>query len=267
MELITYNQSKVITKNITSIDTGIITLYENTGEQNTIPNTQLLSINTFIKNLKAYSKITSLAVIDIPEIGIDDSDTDQILKVLNAEWGGERIHLDLLIGQDENWLMIGAISLLNAQGYPYRNYNLMEQYTDNIAIELGINGKIGVRTTDVGYGNLQSNDVLTIYGSYTEEIVITPTLELTSTLPFTKAITTTSSTILAANENRKYVAVTNYSNQDIFLNLGSTAYLNQGICLSANGGSYELITSQVPYFGVISGIANASANLSGLESI
>lgn len=267
MDITTYNKAATIVKKLNSATSGIVTLYENTGEQNTIPNTSLISVNAFIKNLKAYSQIASLAAVNLPDIALEDSETQRLYKVLDVEWTSPRKQLDLLISDGGDWEIVGSVSLLNPSGYPYRMYNLQDLYTDNLAIELGTNGKLGARIIDAGYGLLTGTDLVTIHGSYVEEIVITPLAEINSSTPFGVEIDNTSSIIIAANDSRKYIAITNNSTEDIYLNLGSTAFLNQGIYLAANGGSYEIYTNQIPYYGAISAICNTTASLSGLESV
>jgi hypothetical protein len=267
MDIVSYQKVKTITKKLDSTSTGTIVIYENTGQQNELPNTSVISVNGFIKNLKAFSRISSLDPITMPEITDDDSDTQKLYKLLDVEWTSPRKQLDLLISDGGDWAIVGSISLLNPSGYPYRTYSIQDLYTDNLAIEIGINGKLGVRVLDAGYGLLSGTDTVTIFGSYVEEICVTPLSQIESTTPFGAEITNTSSIIIAANNNRKYIAITNNSEQDTYLNLGATAFLNQGIYLAANGGSYEISTNQIPYFGAISAITNTTATLAGLESV
>lgn len=55
-------------------------------------------------------------------------------------------------------------------------------------------------------------------------------------------VTTTGSTqiALAANANRKYVALINDSDTVMYAKVGSDAVLNQGIRINENGGAFEL---------------------------
>ena len=54
------------------------------------------------------------------------------------------------------------------------------------------------------------------------------------------AVTTASGIALAANANRLYALLINDSDTVIYIKLGATAVANQGIRLSAGGGSYEM---------------------------
>jgi hypothetical protein len=56
----------------------------------------------------------------------------------------------------------------------------------------------------------------------------------------TISVTTTSGQALASNTNRKYALLVNDSDTDMYIMLGSSAVLNQGIRINANGGSYEM---------------------------
>jgi predicted nucleic acid-binding Zn-ribbon protein len=62
-----------------------------------------------------------------------------------------------------------------------------------------------------------------------------------------------STTILAANTNRKDAIIVNDSDQIIYLKRGTGAELNKGIRLNANGGSYEINLNNL-YKGIITGI-------------
>ncbi|SRR6266571_283639 len=56
-------------------------------------------------------------------------------------------------------------------------------------------------------------------------------------------VTNASTTALAANATRRFILLVNDSDTDIYVNLaGATAVLNQGVRLSANGGSLLLDT-------------------------
>jgi hypothetical protein len=136
-----------------------------------------LSLNGFVKNLKAFSKISSLAAVQLPVFELEDSESQKLFKTLDIEFNSPRKQLDLFISVNNEWNQVGSASLLNPSGYPYRMYNLMDFYTDNSAAELGENGKIGVKISDVGYGLLTGNDTVTIHGSYIQEFVFADSYE------------------------------------------------------------------------------------------
>jgi len=70
-----------------------------------------------------------------------------------------------------------------------------------------------------------------------------------------------STTVLAANANRKGAVFVNDSDETIYLARGSTAVMNQGIRLNANGGSFEINATNL-YTGVVSAIcASGGKNL------
>ncbi|MCV3216026.1 hypothetical protein OGM63_21360 [Plectonema radiosum NIES-515] len=252
MAISTFNKAKTIVKSL-SFGTGqtIVPIFSNnlTGDY---PG-QIVSVNAFVKNLKAHAKISSLAPVKLPNFTLEDSETDKLYKTLDIEWGSARKQLNLYISDNQtDWYQVGAISLLNPSGYPYRIYNLMDLITDNLAIELGDNGRIGVQVQDVGYGALQAGDSITIHGSYVQEIAVdSDSATLHTTNDFEEIIDIESTIVLLANPLRKYVAFTNNGNHPIYLNLGDTATLGQGIYLTP-AGSFDF---DKPYFGAISAIA------------
>jgi hypothetical protein len=205
-----------------------------------------------------------LPPINLPNFSIEDSETDKLYKSIEVEWNSPRKQLNLYISDNQtNWYEIGAISLLNPSGYPYRVYNLMDIVTDNLAIELGENGRIGVQVQDVGFGALVAGDSITIHGSYIQEIAIdSDNSAITVTNDFETSVNPESTVILAANSFRKYAAFTNNGNSPIYLNLGEFATLNKGIYLTP-AGSFDF---DKPYFGVVSAISvNGIASISGIE--
>ncbi|MCC5641264.1 hypothetical protein LC593_36805 [Nostoc sp. CHAB 5844] len=236
----------------------------------TLDTGSVISENIFVKNLKAYVKIGSLPEANLPDITLEDSNTQALYKTLNTEWSSARKQLDLLISDDSiNWYPVGSISLLNPSGYPYRVYNIMDLYTQNLAIELGKSGKLGVQLKDAGWGLLQAGDTVTIHGSYVKEIVIDDNPSpITNSIPFNANIGTISTVILDANPNRKYAIITNNSAVDIYLNLGNTAIQGKGIVLKADGGTFEFFIKDIPYKGVMSAISSLDNCLvTGIESI
>ncbi|AFZ31631.1 hypothetical protein Glo7428_3144 [Gloeocapsa sp. PCC 7428] len=140
-----------------------------------IPDHTIVNYNCFFKNLKAFAEISSLPEASLPNFKLEDSDTDKLYKVLDVEWNSPRKQMTLYIsptGNNLDWSKVGSISMLNPSGYPYRIYNLMDLFTDNLALELGENSAIGIGIDDVGYGLLETIDKVTIHGSYVEEIFV-----------------------------------------------------------------------------------------------
>lgn len=67
---------------------------------------------------------------------------------------------------------------------------------------------------------------------------------------FSVTATATSGEVLAANANRSYALIINDSDTAQYLAFGTTAVVNTGVRINANGGSYE--------------ISRAANNLTGL---
>lgn len=262
METIAINAT--ITKTInTANQNSRIVLFENILPSN-IPSSGVVSINGFLKNLKAFSNINSLAEAALPDIQLEDSDQARLIKILNIEWNAARIQLDLEVSSDGiNYIKIGSVSLINQMGYPYKNYSLLDFYTDGLAAELGTNGKIACSIKDVGFGKLGAIDELTIYGSVAQEI-IRDTGSVATASPVTVAVPLDSPTkILDANANRRGLIVFNDSNSKVYLGFNSAiSAIDYSIPLIANKG-YEF--PQPIYTGDIFAYCGTAINLQVTE--
>jgi hypothetical protein len=178
-----YNIAKNINKQITTAEGGnVVTVVDNAVDSAL----NVISVNTFIDNLKVYAFIGSLEPVKLPTFKLEDSESDKLYKTLDIEWKSPRKQLDVLIsGNGTDWNLIGSVSLLNPSGYPYRMYNLLDFFTDGLGARLGNNFKIGVQVKDVGYGVLSGDDKLTVHGSYLQEYVKSVSGGGTATASFT----------------------------------------------------------------------------------
>jgi hypothetical protein len=88
--------------------------------------------------------------------------------------------------------------------------------------------------------------------------------EVSSITNFNVSIGTSSTQVLPANSSRKLLILVNDSDEAIYVSLGATATLNNGIRLNASGGALALDN---PIFkGVVNAIsANGSKTLVGAE--
>jgi hypothetical protein len=239
LEIIAVNTTIAKTINATNQNNRIV-LFENILPSN-IPSSGIISINGFLKNLKAFSNINSLAEATLPDIKLEDSDQERLIKILNIEWNAARIQLDLEISSDGiNFIKIGSVSLINQMGYPYKNYSLLDFYTDGLAAELGANGKIACTIKDVGFGKLSANDELTIYGSVAQEIVLNDISSVSMASLVTTAVSSNVATkIVNSNSNRRGLLIFNDSASKVYLGFSNAIdTTNYSIPLMANKG-YE----------------------------
>lgn len=100
---------------------------------------------------------------------------------------------------------------------------------------------------------------------------VVPASDLGYTTPTHTVVTVgaTTTQIVAANANRKYLLLINDSDENIYLKLGAAGVINAGIRLNANGGSYEMfaIVGNI-YTGAINGIcASGSKKLLVTEGV
>lgn len=153
----------------------ITTIFDGAAKSNPakIPPSTIVSVNSFVKNLRCMASIKSLMPVALPDFNLADSSTEKLKKTLNLEWNSPRKQLDLLIqNRESGWLKVFAVSLLNPMGYPFRSYSLMEAYGGGLAVELGADGAIGVRAADVGFELITEIDDVVIFGSWVQEIVV-----------------------------------------------------------------------------------------------
>jgi hypothetical protein len=76
--------------------------------------------------------------------------------------------------------------------------------------------------------------------------------------PITVAALTT--TVVAANADRKWLLLVNDSDETIYIKLGAAAVLNQGIRLNAAGGTLELTEGSL-YLGAVNGICASGGKI------
>lgn len=174
------NRVKTIALKLKVNNSQVQVIYENNGltiGEDLILNHKIISFSTYIKNLRVFASVTSLEEAPLPDFALEDTATAKRQKVLDIEWKSPRKQLSLYVTNapnptQEQWLKVGSVSLLNPYGYPFRVYNVMDLFTDNLALELGENGKIGIQVEDVGYGLLESIDNVVVHGSYVEELFL-----------------------------------------------------------------------------------------------
>lgn len=265
----TYNENSVIAVRLTQqTGSNIITIAQSsgiTGENDLKRKGDLLIKNTFVKALRCRSRIVSVEQQPLPDLKLTQSQTQRIAAMKDWEYTAPRKQLNLHISNRHNdWMQIASVTLLNIP--PYRITNLMEYYTENIAIELGSTGAIGVSLQDVGWGYLQAQDEVVIYGSITNEIVSIPanTEPLQGCQQFGWTINSTSQPILSA-ALRKQLTLVNTGEGVVYISFGMNAEIGKGITLMPNGGSYELNKTTYPYTGVISAVSDSSSYLTALE--
>lgn len=269
MQIQTYNRNNPFTIKLdASSSDRIITIFQPTPdatEEGYLRNAEHVILNGFVKTLRAKAVINSISEVVLPDISIEQSRTQRLALVRNLEWTSPRKELRLYLAQTfNNWYHIASVSLLNIP--PYRLLNLLEFFTENIALELGATGAIGASVHNAGYGLLGANDEIVIYGSGTTEVVVIPS----EVAPFENCtdhgwtVGTTSQLILPAQEGRKQITLSNKGPGHVYLNVGSPATVGAGIYLAPGGGSYEFNRSNHPFSLSIHAIASADSELIGL---
>ena len=95
---------------------------------------------------------------------------------------------------------------------------------------------------------------------------LTPDQKIDSVTNFNVSVGTTSTAVRAANTDRVMIALVNDSDAIIYVSLGTTATLNNGIRLNANGGS--VVINNPTWTGTVNAIAtSASSKLVGVDGV
>jgi hypothetical protein len=97
-----------------------------------------------------------------------------------------------------------------------------------------------------------------------EEITFYATASYTTATHSAPAVTTSDTTPVAAEADRKYLLLVNDSDTIIYLALGATAVASQGIRVAANGGAYEMSS---PFGNLYTGAVHAIHAGSGSKAL
>lgn len=272
MEIATYNRNQPFALTLDSSSSDrIISVFETRPEIEDVPylkSAEHLILNGFVKTFRAKAVIKSIPEVELPNLSVEQSRTERLNLTRNLQWSSARKELKLYVAQSYNdWFHIGSVALLNIP--PFQVFNLMEMYTENLALELGSTGAIGVSVHNAGYGLLGANDEVTIFGSATTEVVVIPAKvpPLQNCTPYGWTLTTESQLILPAMTGRKQITLTNTGPGEIYLNIGNDAQIGTGIALMPNGGSYEFNRANHPVNLSIHAIATEPSELSGLVCV
>lgn len=226
MAISNVNRVKSIVISLQAGNSDIIPIYQNDGGltlgKDFLAGYTIISFNCFVKNLKAFASVQSLPEVKLPDFKLEDSETDKLYKTIDVEWKSARKQLNLYISNTqitnnqtkEGWSQVGSLSILNPSGYPFRVYNLMDLYTDNLAFELGDNSKIGIGVENVGFGLLDTTDKITIHGSYVEEIFLHSQDTVYSIAPAPLPSTSTSSPSSSSTQTQGSLSWSEISSND-----------------------------------------------------
>lgn len=189
-----------------------------------------------IDNLKAISWIYNIPAVEFPIFDVEDSESKQILTSINLEWTSPRIQLDILFKVDgsSTWQKIESKSLLNQSPLPYREFSLGSHV-------LGNNSMIGFQIIDAGEGLLKSTSVgqdkVTLIADLTRQVFVQELIDTSNKI--VNNITTTASTIINSNPNRKALSIFNSSALIIYLDTVSTVSTTSYLSKLNPGAYYE----------------------------
>lgn len=133
---------------------------------------EIINHNISIKDLKIFSKITSLRLSPLPNITLEDTESQRILKILQNEQNSEKYQLDVYLSRknltDTSYLRIGSVNILD-RGYQFSQYDVLEVIG---GIDLGLGFGLASAMRNVGNGYIEELDTLNIVGSFISEVTV-----------------------------------------------------------------------------------------------
>ncbi len=174
--MITYTTNQLINVSVPAGSTSIIPLFSNalpSTEQALRNAGERVICNRYLKSLRAYISIASIPPVALPKFDELESNYERNLKIREVEWKGARKLLRLLYksGSGE-WSERGILSLTNREPVPYFDANVLDFFTEGLAVELGEADQLGVAAKDVGFGLLSTSDSVRFYGNLVTEFFI-----------------------------------------------------------------------------------------------
>lgn len=129
-------------------------------------------VNGFLKNLRATEFTKNLQESPLPSFSLEDDSATKQLKALQVLWGSARIHLEVYFSLDgATWYQVGVVPVIHPMGYEFRQDELFDFFTQNIAFEMEQTAQIGLKLKNVGYGLLTSTDRVEVLGSVNLEVI------------------------------------------------------------------------------------------------
>ena len=130
--------------------------------------------------------------------------------------------------------------------------------TYKLSLDADINTAINANRFNAIGSTLITRAAIAAIQQTSGNVTIEPIVTM-SVIETTPSVTDTSSTILAANPNRKDALIINTGTVDIFLSRGGTAVIGRGIVLKAGGSAYEINGSNL-FKGAINAIAASATS-------
>jgi hypothetical protein len=228
--------------------------------------------------LRAKIEISSIEESDIPALEPESTRAERLAAVREMEWQSKRKELQILAKTHNTpWIELFRISLLNRQ--PYYIMNVLPYLTEASDFLMGNTFHLAAKIRNVGYGLLENEDKVILFGGVQEQAWFLnpnsqPMVSGTSTSQYNQCVNyafpvigDSSTVLLSANVNRKYLMIINNSSNRVWVSHSDTAVVGEGIYIEP-GGHYEISALNL-YTGSISAICNTgeTANLTGVECV
>lgn len=256
-----YNRTAQILTTINASNaTGLTVVYQ-PGIVNPMDKVQSLTYYGFITSLRAMVKVKSLEEYTLPDIDGGTQRTDRYVAIRESEWGQPRYEMSIFLRTSfVPWTEVARVSIQNRP--PFYQTDLLQFLTNQIAFEVANDGMIGVQFRDAGFGFPRDGDEVVLLGSVREEVTILPSEPIEATISSDSQVTVGNQTVvvLPANSSRKSASIVNTSDSGVvFVSFNAIAEVGKGIALYANGGSYEINTTNL-YRGALTAISDTAGS-------
>ncbi|MEM6836892.1 MAG: hypothetical protein AAF609_08545 [Cyanobacteria bacterium P01_C01_bin.120] len=259
MTTATFNRSRQILQPITALNATDMTVIYDSSYVNPNEITNTLKYYGFITDLRATVRVNSFAPVQPPVLRIGSSASEKAEAIREAEFNSERCHLAVYLRNSRTgWTEIYREPIVNRQ--PFYTIDLTTYLTNQPAFAVSSDSQLAVRLLDIGFGLIDGDDSISIYGSAREEVTALPNdgrLITTSTSSQATA-TNQPSMILAPNPYRKGLDITNLSETDkVSLSFNPGVVSLNGIVLYPGGGSFSIAFDNL-YQGAIFAISESN---------
>ena len=255
----TFNRTTQILREITQQNTDELHIIYDSAYVNPFDRASSLKFLGFVTDLRVKIDITSLSESTIPDIPLGATNAQKSTSIRDMEYGSQRFELQLLMRTTyQDWLPLFNFSLLNRR--PFYVTDMMSYLTTQPAFAVASDAQLAIRIIDVGYGLLQGDDRLIIFGSAREEVTGLPSEGslITQARHFSLDVDDSSELILQASNIRKGLTITNLSQtHEVTLSYQPVAIAGDGIMLLPYGGSFTINTTNL-YKGAISAISQGA---------
>ncbi|PAX52012.1 hypothetical protein [Brunnivagina elsteri] len=159
---------KTINQQLPANSSAIIPILDNSSPEYS----GIITKSIQIKDILVFTRMSSLPPVNVPFAKLNDSIVDKNYRTLAIENSSPRKQLNIYLGENGEFKMVGVVNLINYSGYPYRIVNLLAFFSDKFGTTIEDGFSIGLSIEDTGDGLLTSDDLVVVHGSYSMEYLL-----------------------------------------------------------------------------------------------